>query len=58
MKAPTREIADENARKSSIAKQYLEQREYEARKAGLIFVPSQGRDMTQAEYDDWYYNAE
>lgn len=53
-----RQIADENNRRRSLAKQRLEQWDYEATKQGLIFVPLQGKNMTPAEYDDYLSNAE
>lgn len=56
MLAITPEIAALLDQRRSIAKQEQEQCEYDARKAGLIFVPSQGKAMTQAEYDAWHYN--
>lgn len=58
MKALTPEFAAFLAQRNSIIKQTIEQREYEARQKGLIYVHSQGKAMTQAEYNDWYYNVD
>ncbi len=53
---PSQEFIDEDNRKRSIAKQRLEQWDYEAKKQGLIFVPHQGKNMTSEEYDNYLKN--